>query len=598
MKLREYQHQCLDEIFGDLAECASTLAVLPTGTGKTIIFSHLSKQWEDGRVLIVAHREELIYQAVDKIERVTGQRPAVEMANLRADEADGWIGEARLVVASIQSLNAGPRCKSCVCPNCSEKATSSFDEEAAEDLSEKATCSRCNGLGCLPGCPECMNGRRYRMLNFDPHQFGLVIVDEAHHSTARTYRRVLDYFRQNKDCKIVGVTATPDRADEEALGQVFESVAFTYEIPDAIRDGWLVDIEQQYVVVEDLDFSTCRTTAGDLNGDDLERVMMAEKALHGVVNPTIELAGDMPTLIFTASVAHAERVAEIINRHRKGSATCLHGKTPSEKRREELLRYKNGEYQFLVNCGLFLEGFDESRIACVAVARPTKSRALYAQMIGRGTRSLPGVVDNDWMDGEGRREAIACSSKPALLVLDFVGNAGRHKLISTADILGGNVSDEIVDMARATAAAQSANGQRVNMATEIRAAQERAEEEARRRRRMVTARASYSTQKINPFDVFEMTSKREPGWHKGRLPSEKQLEVLRKNGLEADGVSFWQANQLITEIFDRREKGKCTFKQAKLLAKFGYSSDTSFDEARGIIDKLAANNWKRPKEAG
>ena len=130
-----------------------------------------------------------------------------------------------------------------------------------------------------------------RMSRFDPRLFGVVVVDEGHHGTSSSYRRVLDWYKTNPDLRILGVTATPDRADEEALGQVYDTVAFDYEIEDAIKDGWLVPVTQQMVHVEGLDFSACRTTAGDLNGADLAQVMEYEENLHRVVSPAIEIGG-------------------------------------------------------------------------------------------------------------------------------------------------------------------------------------------------------------------------------------------------------------------------------------------------------------------
>jgi superfamily II DNA or RNA helicase len=436
------------------------------------------------------------------------------------------------------------------------------------------------------------------MQEFTPHDFGLIICDEAHHATARTYRRIFDYFGRNPELKRLGVTATPDRCDEVALGKVFDTVAYHYEIPNAILDGFLVPIDQRYIVIEDLDFSAIRTTAGDLNAGDLEAVLLTEKFLHGIVNPTLELAGDRPTLVFTVSVAHAERVAEIINRHRPQQAICLHASTPSDERREMLRRFKRREVQYLVNCGLFLEGFDETSIGCVAIGRPTKSRALYAQMIGRGTRPHPpGLIDQDDYAPDDRCELIATSGKPDLLVLDFVGNSGKHKLMSSADILGGNYADEVVEKAKAKARQKAAAGQPTSMLNDLIEAQKEYEEEQKRRRRLIVAKASYRNSKVDPFDVLDVAPKREPGWHKGRLATDRQLEVLKSNGIEKAGMSFWEATQLIQQIFDRRDKGLCTFKQAKLLAKFGYSAETSFEDAKTLIDRIAANGWKRPVEA-
>jgi superfamily II DNA or RNA helicase len=165
--------------------------------------------------------------------------------------------------------------------------------------------------------------------------------------------------------------------------------------------------------------------------------------LHGIAAPTIELTGDRKTLIFAASLAQAERLTEIINRHKPNSAKWVHGGTPKEERRSLFPAYTASEFQYLVNIGVTTEGFDEPGIEVVVMARPTKSRNLYAQMVGRGTRTLPGVIDYI-EDPEDRKNAIHDSGKPSLEVIDFVGNAGQYKLITSADILGGRYDDEIV----------------------------------------------------------------------------------------------------------------------------------------------------------
>jgi superfamily II DNA or RNA helicase len=210
------------------------------------------------------------------------------------------------------------------------------------------------------------------MQKFDPNEFSLLIIDEAHHSAAKSYRKVIDYYRRNKNLKVLGATATPDRADEKALGQIFDSVAFDYEIVDAIDDGWLVPITQQSVVVDGLDYSGIRTTAGDLNGKDLAAVLEFEETLHGFVGPILELSGDRKTLIFAASIAHAERICEILNRHKPKSAEWVHGKTPKEERRDLWPRYAGSDFQYLVNVGVTTEGFDEPSIEIIAICRPTR----------------------------------------------------------------------------------------------------------------------------------------------------------------------------------------------------------------------------------
>jgi superfamily II DNA or RNA helicase len=278
MKLRPYQLQASQAIMASWQQYDTALAVMPTGTGKTVLFSDVIRRVFPRKALVLAHRAELIHQAKDKIQRVTGYRVEVEMAALRADLHAGLFASPQVIVSSIQTQAAGG-----------------------------------DGGG--------------RMAKFDPMMFGVLIIDESHHATAKSYRRVIDYYRQNPRLKVLGVTATPDRADEEALGQVFEHVAFDYEILDAIRDGWLVPIDQQTVEIEGLDFSNIRTTAGDLNGADLAAVMEAEKPLHGIADATMHIAGDRRTLVFAASVHQAEMLSDIFNRHKPGCSGWVCGKT-------------------------------------------------------------------------------------------------------------------------------------------------------------------------------------------------------------------------------------------------------------------------------
>lgn len=529
----------------------STLAVMATGTGKTVVMGTVARDWAQGRVLVLAHRDELITQAADKLSAICGEDVGIERRSSRSR------GE-RVVVASIQTLN-----------------------------------SHRNGV--------------YRMMDLDPMAFGLVMTDEAHHATAPTYRRIYEWFYKNPNLKHLGVTATPDRTDEEALGQIFESVAFEYDILAAIKEGWLVPVEQQFVHVEGLDLSRCDSHKSDLKDSGVARVMQEESMVHKIVAPTIEIAGDKKTLLFAASVAHAQKAAEIFNRHRTGSAFAIDGNTDIEERKRLLKAYARGDFQFLCNCGVFLEGFDEPSIEVIANARPTKSRALYAQVAGRGTRPLPGIVDG-LLTPEERIAAIAESAKPSMLMLDFVGNSGRHKLVCTADILGGNESDEVVEWATESAKRKAQGGDAVDMQAELDAAREELERQleekhkkeaaalvAQEKRKQVKATAKFSTKAINPFDIFDIVPKREPGWHKGRKPTPGQVNALGKFGVDADTISklsFCQASQMMDTLVKRRQQNLCSVKQAKILGKYGYSTESTFTEAKQIIDRLAANRWQ------
>ena len=547
MILRPYQSAACEAIFKEWQDNDSTLVVMPTGGGKTILFADVIRRVFPRRALVIAHREELIFQARDKIQRVTGLQADVEMGEYRAD--GGLFDAARVVVSTIQTQ-----------------------------------CSGGDGGG--------------RMAKFDPQRFGVLIIDEAHHATSPSYRRVIDYYRTNSALKVLGVTATPDRADEEALGQVFQSVAFDYEVQDAIHDGWLVPIQQQMVHVDGLDYSSIRTTAGDLNGGDLAAVLEAEKNLQQIASASVDIIGQRRALVFTASVKSAEMTAEIFNRHRANMAAWVCGKTDKEERRKILARFAAGKIQVVCNCGVLTEGFDDPGVEVVIMGRPTKSRSLYSQMVGRSTRPLPGVVDGP-ETAEARKAAIAASAKPSCLVVDFVGNAGRHKLVTSADILGGKFSDEAIE--KAVMKAREA-GKPVNMAKELDLAEEELREQREQarlaeiaRRANLVATARFTTQSVDPFDVLHLEPSKARGWDQGRQLSDKQRTLLAKQGINPDQVSFTEAKQLIAEIFRRWNGNLCSFKQAKVLKKYGFETNVSFEQASATIDALARNRWRKPE---
>lgn len=543
--LRPYQVDAVDRVMDELRTHNSTLVVMPTGTGKTQCFCELARRMSNGRVLILAHTQELVKQAAARVKKVIGEHADIEMA-------DHWAGTdrdaTRIVVSSVQTQVAG------------------------ED-----------GRG--------------RMTRFSPKDFALVVTDEAHHYTSPMFQRVLNYYKTNPNLKIAGFSATPDRADEAALGQIFESVAYDYELPAAIEDGWLAPIKQSLIHVDGLDFSDIRTTGGDLNQGDLDVLLQEEKVLHRMVHPLIELARGRQTLVFAVTVAHAERMAEIFNRWRKDCARFVYGGTPDRERESLFESYGRKDFQFLCNVGIVTEGVDVPGIEVVAMGRPTKSRALFAQCIGRGTRPLPGLVDQYPTAAE-RRYAISVSAKPYCHVIDFSGNCGRHKLVSAADILGGNYPDEVLDLAQERMKAVPKEDGPADVTKELKDA----EEELRRRkhaeaerRKHVKVKASYAVQSMDPFDILDVTPMREPGWHQGRKPSDKQVSFLGKAGVDIKNLSFCKASQLISEVIRRRNEGLASFKQLRLLSKNGIDgAELTFDLASEAIDLIASRQgWKR-----
>lgn len=423
-----------------------------------------------------------------------------------------------------------------------------------------------------------------------------VLVHNCHHSTASTYTDCINYYRQNPKLKVLGVTATPDRHDKEALGKVFETVADTYEIVDAIEDGWLVPVMQQFVTVDGLDYSGIRTTAGDLNGADLAKVMEAEDNLQGVAGASIPIIENRKAIVFASSVKQAEILSSIFNRYRAGMSDWVCGKTDKDKRRQVNSAFAEGDLQVICNCGTHTEGFD-APAACVCImARPTKSRALYAQMAGRVMRPLAGIVDV-LENSNLRRDAIAASSKPNCLIVDFVGNSGKHKLINSADILSGRVSEQARE--RAVLKAQKAGGA-VNVLVELEEEDDKLKqqiEDARireqARRAKLLAQVKFSSRQINPFDALQIMPWRIKAREDSRTLSEKQRMLLLRQGIDPSNIHHTHARQIIQEMFRRWDKKLCTMKQANVLNRFGYEThDMTMVQASSILDALARNHWR------
>ena len=552
MKSRPYQKSAEDNTIG-LWRSGSTslLGVMPTGTGKTIVIAGIIRRMFPRRTLVVAHRQELIWQAKDKIKTVTGFEVDVEMGEYKSTtNGDLFKPQARVIVSTIQTLTAGG-----------------------------------DGAG--------------RMGKFNPDDFGLLVIDEAHHSTSSSYRKVMDYFRTNPNLKILGVTATPDRSDKEALGQIFDQVSFDYEILDAIKDGWLVPIQQQMVSIEGLEYGDIRTTAGDLNQADLEAVMMNEKNLQGIASSSIEIVGDRRGIGFASSVAHAKTLSDIFNRHQHGMSGFVHGGTDKEERRKIIFDFAQGKIQWLWNCGVFTEGFDDSGVEVIVMARPTKSRSLYAQMAGRATRPHESIAHqlNNVTIASLRRAMIARSVKPSCLIVDPVGNSGKHKLMTTADILGGNVSEQAIEAAKTSA---RKSGKPVMMAQSLLEEEQRLEEikqkeqaELARKARLV-GKATYKTTTIDPFALFDVKPIANTGTDKGKQFTERQREFLKKRGFDPDKMDYARGKQLIGIMMERLDKHLCSIKQAAILKRHGCEVNVNFDQASAMIDQIAKNGWSKP----
>lgn len=584
MQLRPYQEEAVQAVFKCLDEHKSTLCVMFTGAGKTVLLSEVVRR-TPGRCILFTHREELLWQGKNKLQAMMPHEDIdVEMAQLKANLTMGSM--PKCVVASVQSLHAK------------------------------------------------------RLAKYKPNQFDLLIFDEAHHVRIKNttiYGRILEHFSQNQNIRMLGVTATPDRHDGKSLGTIFKSVAYDYPLPDAIRDGYLVPLNQNMVTITSLDLTTVGTYMGDLAAGSLDEVMSTERNLLGVAYPTLELAGDRKTLIFTAGVQQAHRLADILNREKPGSARAVDGTMNGNYRRALFQDYSENKFQYLVNCNIATEGFDAPDVACVVMARPTKSRPLFCQVIGRGTRVLPGVIEGiddagDYFQlatPEERRAAIQGSAKNHLLIIDFTCSSGKHRLVHPADVLGGKDEendDELNDLINEKVAAATNAKQAVDVAQamseakeELKARKHLAElaeaERVAKLREVVRAKVSYSLRALSPQDVFNLP---EPpsgniGMNFAKRPTEAQIKQLREQGvdIQSDQGDWWlgapqrkaewkrltqgAAGKLLSTLRERRKQDKCSYKQAMLLARYGEDPHCSFKEAKEIISEIQNNGWK-PRE--
>jgi superfamily II DNA or RNA helicase len=362
MQPRDYQEKALDAVASKYAAGVNRqLLVLPTGSGKTIIFSLLSRQFiEQGkRVLVLAHRDRLIQQAVEKLCKII---PVEKMGVVKAELNRV---HAPCVVASVQTL------------------------------------------------------ARQKRLHQMP-QFDLVIVDEAHRSAAKQYKAIIQHCCDAQTL-LLGVTATPDRSDGIGLvPKIYDEVIFELPIVELIEQGHLVDIEVKNVGIP-VDFSDLKTKRGtdgevDIDQEQLSIKMDAANWYDYVRDAWLEHARDRRTIVFVPRVAMAYRLRDVM-REAGIFADALDGSTALPVQRASIQSFEAGNTQMLVNCDLFVEGADIPSIDCVVLAKPTKSRIVKMQSIGRGTRPSPST---------GKRN---------LLVLDLVA-AVQPGLCSAGDALG------------------------------------------------------------------------------------------------------------------------------------------------------------------
>ena len=516
MQLRPYQQEAREAIQKEWSDGRKkTLLVLPTGCGKKIVFS---KVIEDRvrmgeRVLVLAHRGELLDQASDKLQKSTGLKTATEKA-----EKTSLGSFFRVVVGSVQTLQ-----------------------------------------------------QEKRLSKFPPDFFDTIVVDEAHHCISNGYQRVLKHF---EEASVLGVTATPDRGDMKNLGSYFESLAYEYTLPKAIKEGYLSPIKALTIPLK-LDLSAVKQQAGDFSSRDLGTAL--DPYLENIADEMIKHCSNRKTVVFLPLVKTSQKFKAILN-ERGFKAAEVNGS--SQDRAEILEDFENDKYNVLCNSMLLTEGWDCPSVDCIIVLRPTKVRSLYSQMVGRGTRLYEG--------------------KEELLLLDFLWHTERHELCHPAHLIAS--SDEV-------AKKMTENIEESGQAVDLEMAESQAETDvlAEREEALAKQLAEMRRRKqklVDPLQ-FEMSIQAEDlsnyvpsfGWEMAP-PSDKQVKALEKLGILPDQIdNAGKANLMLDRLNKRKEEGLATPKQIRRLEIYGFKNvgTWQFESASKMISRIAANGWRIPK---
>lgn len=517
MNLRPYQLSAASAVESEWDSGRQrTLVVMPTGTGKTILFAKVvcNAVAQGARCLILAHREELLSQAADKIAAATGLGCAREKGE------DTSVGEFfRVVVGSVQTLM-----------------------------------------------------REKRLARFKPDHFDVIVVDEAHHALADSYQRVLAYF---SEARVLGVTATPDRGDMKNLGAYFDSLAYEYTLPQAIKDGYLCPIQALTIPIK-IDLSQVGVRGGDFQADEVGSAL--DPYLGQIADEMAQHCRDRRTVVFLPLIATSQKFRGLLA-ERGFRAAEVNGQ--STDRAQILADFAEGRYDVLCNSMLLTEGWDCPPVDCVVCLRPTKVRSLYCQIVGRGTRIHPG--------------------KKNLLLLDFLWMSERHDLCRPASLIAHDkmVADKMteainaagcpVDISEAEKSAES------EVVSEREAALARSLAAMRNRKRKLVDPVQYI------YSVHdEGLAAYEPsfGWEAGP-PTPDQKKRLETNGIFPDEIqTAGEAERLLQSIAERRRAGLATPKQIRFLESKGFQQvgTWGFDDARRVIDCVAANGWRVPSE--
>ncbi len=517
MELRPYQEEARQAVERQWEQVDKTLLVLPTGTGKTVVFSKIieDRVRQGSRALILAHRGELLDQAADKLASATGLMCATEKAEQSC--LGSWF---RVVVGSVQTLM-----------------------------------------------------REKRLNQFDSDYFDTIVVDEAHHCISDSYQKVLKHF---PEAKVLGVTATPDRGDMRNLGSYFESLAYEYTLPKAIKEGYLCPIKAQTIPLK-LDLSSVSVQAGDFKAGDIGTAL--DPYLVQIAEEMGKVCHDRKTVVFLPLIKTSQKFCKMLNEAGFAAAE-VNGN--SEDRAEILKDFEDGRYNVLCNSMLLTEGWDCPSVDCIVVLRPTKIRSLYCQMVGRGTRLSPET------------------GKTELLLLDFLWHTERHELCHPAHLIC--ESEEV-------AKKMTENIEEAGCPVDIEEAEAQAAEDVVSQREEALAKQlkemrSRKRKLVDPLQ-FEMSIQAEDlsgyvpsfGWEMAP-PSDGQKKTLEKLGILPDEIdNAGKASKLLERLDKRRQEGLTTPKQIQFLESRGFQhvGTWEFTAAKNLIDRIAGNGWRVPR---
>lgn len=509
MQLRPYQLQTCDSVRSGWSEFSKQLVVLPTGGGKTIVAANISKEFVDHgeRVLFLAHREELLTQTIDKFRRAVDLWADLEKAEYRASR------HAQVVVGSVQTFLA--------------------------------------------------RGSRWPI-----DHFGLVIVDEAHHVPAESYQRVLRQF--DGHAKVLGITATPDRADKKEMGAYFQNIAIEISLFELIKQGYLSRIHVKALPLK-IDLAGVKSTAGDYDAKDLGEAL--GPYLSAVAASIGQHAAGRRVLAFLPLIATSQR---FVKECTDAGLCAAHVDGNSPDRKEILSRFAAGEFQLLSNAMLLTEGFDDPGIDCIVNLRPTRSRPLYSQIVGRGTRIAPG--------------------KENLLLLDFLWQHERHNLIRPAHLVAASqeLADEMTDLLESETGGQGELEleELAGEASRKREEKLRRELEEKAKRKAFEGDAIEFCLSVGALAAADWEDVVE--WH-SRPVSEGQARLLVGAGIAVETIkSRGHASAVIEVIQSRRTLGLATAKQVKFCKRLGHASAHTLtkEQASEFIDSRIGKRRK------